>query len=359
MGAEGKSSRTNLISILRVLRELSDEEHPMTCEEISQALPLDAALSAKTVKRGLDELHDPAIPLQRTDAAYVRTRNGKQVDVGCAWYLEGAFSNRELHALVDGVLRSDLLPPDERALLLKKVENLASRHFENDLKRVAVCCAQTTALDGCNVLGNIAILNRAIDASCLVRFGKGAVGVDGRLRTFVDEDGREEAEVFAPFALVLVDGRYYTIGYPCKKRGSKHTLVHYRVDRLVDVELLGEKAPCAPPPETRPGPDLENYARKHIMMFGGQPMRITLRTVELDPGKRARALHHLFDTFAAGAIEGSRELEDGLVEFDVRSTKEAMRRWAMRFWDEFEVVKPQSLRDQLHEDACKMESCFG
>lgn len=358
MGAKGKGSRTNLLSILRVLREFSDEEHPMTCEEIARALPPDAALSAKTVMRALDKLRDSDIPLRRAGAAYVRTRDGEQWDVGRAWYVEGAFDSGELHALVDGVLRSDLLAADGRARLLKKVEGLANRHFENSLQRVVPCRAQAVSLDGCELLGNITTLNRAIEASCLVRFGKGALGVDGRLRTFVDGDGREEVEVLAPFALVLADGRYYVIGYPCERRGSRRTLVHYRVDRLVGVVLLAGKAPCAPPPETRPGPDLEAYVRKRIMMFGGAPMRITLRTVERDPGKRARALHHLFDTFAADALEGLRELEDGLVEVKVRSTKEAMLRWATRFWDEFEVVGPPSLRDQLREDALEMASRY-
>ena len=104
--------------------------------------------------------------------------------------------------------------------------------------------------------------------------------------TYTIQNGLQRTERYngrvysvSPYQLLISDGNYYLIGYDDRMK----MLVHFRVDRMKDLELTGEPRSGEDEFKTL---DMDNYLKKHFGMFGGEMDHITIR-----------AENRLLDTF--------------------------------------------------------------
>lgn len=356
----GNSNRLNAVRVLKVLSDCTDRDHGLTCQEISHLVGAytgkdervsrvevaallarggaSADMSAKTVRRIIDDLRVFGYEIEPVEKPRTRVRSGEVQDLAIAWRLVGDFDESELRFLADGVLHSRLITAGERKRLIDKLCAQASVHFRNRFGRVWRLCGRGDAPASGELFLNLELLDEAIEKGCMVRFRLGAFGVDGRLHIDADDAPFE----IVPFALALLDDRYYLLG--CfKPQGRPY---HFRIDRIKGLEMLCDRSV---PKDSVPSAftdDSERYLAEHPNLFGGAPVAVRMLIRGQD---RGRGLHHVFDSF--GSLAKAVELAGGDVEVVVRAPEEAMRHWALRFSELVEVLEPASLRRTLAEDA--------
>jgi predicted DNA-binding transcriptional regulator YafY len=87
------------------------------------------------------------------------------------------------------------------------------------------------------------------------------------------------------------------------------------------------------------GLDLPEHMAEHLYMFAKKPVRVRFKAV-------ADALNHVFDWFGQTAEVVSLPGGEGY-EVTVNVNEQAMRYWALQFYEYVEVLEPESLRESL------------
>lgn len=363
----GSVNRLNAVRVLKVLGDCTDRDHGLTCQEISRLVGActdkderpsraeiaallaregaSADMSAKTVRRAIDDLRAFGYEIEPAEKPRTRVRGGEVQDLAIAWRLAGDFDESELRFLADGVLHSRLVTAGERKRLIDKLCAQASVHFRNRLGRVWRLDGRGDAAVNEELFLNLELLDEAMEKGCMVRFRLGAFDVDGRLHADADDAPFE----IAPFALALSDDRYYLLG--CfKPQGRPY---HFRIDRIKGLEVLCDRPVSKDAVPSAFTDDPERYLAERPSLFGGEPIAVRMRIRARD---RDRGLHHVFDSF--GVRAKAREIEGGDVEVVVRAPEEAMRHWALRFSELVEVLEPMSLRRTLAEDGRRIAARY-
>ena len=93
------------------------------------------------------------------------------------------------------------------------------------------------------------------------------------------ERRKGEWYIVSPYKLLISDGNYYLMGYDDKT----HKMMNYRIDRMNDVDLIGEELDGA---EEYAALNIESYLQEHFGMYQGEREHVKIR-----------ALNMLLDTF--------------------------------------------------------------
>lgn len=309
------------LCILRVLENHSSREHPLTIAQIEEHVAREFGMEAgrNAVARNLSLLREMGYP--------VRSGAGKR-----GAYLEPLFSDTELRVLIDSVLLSRYIPPDEARALIAKLTRMGRAGFSNGVEDV---CAvdkwhRTHHRDFFECMDG---LSRAVRAHVQVRFTYNHVGLDGELTG----DGR--VRQVHPLSLVCAQGQYYLLA--CYD-GSQEVR-HFRVDHIANLEVTDLPA-CTPYdlPAFRGGVDMARYAAEHRYMYSGEPVRVTLRMPMTAAGQ-------VYDAF--GHYAHMTPCPDGkTMEVRLDSSLENMRIFALQYAGVCEVIAPPELRRMVRQD---------
>ncbi len=252
---KGPNQKQKLLLLLDILQRQTDEEHPMTLEQLRQAL---AAQGVEAERKSLyDDLEQ--LRVYGADVLTVRDRTVR--------YYIGArtFDLAELRLLVDAVQSSRFITQRKSRELTEKLETLCSRHQAGQLQRQVLVTGRVKTMNE-SIYYNVDGLQAAISDNKQVTFRYFDWGMDKQRRL------RREGALYqvSPWALTWDDENYYLIAYDA----TAGEIRHYRVDRMLNI---------APAAENRQGEeafralDTAMYARKTFGMFGGQETPVTLR----------------------------------------------------------------------------------
>jgi predicted DNA-binding transcriptional regulator YafY len=138
----------------------------------------------------------------------------------------------------------------------------------------------------------------------------------------------------SPAGLVYVEENYYLVAYY-----ERHdALVHYRVDRMRDIEVLDERAVRIPAERNF---DIAEYAHRSFKMFNGEAVR-----AELHIGRSL--INSLIDRFGKGVVFVPQDDETALVIVTVAKSNTFFG-WLAQFGDQIKIEKPGSLADEYRE----------
>lgn len=248
-----------ILDILEVLRRYSDENHPLTQRQIVDLLRRDYGMEAerKAVRRNLDDLIEAGYPVgYRTIERDSGGAGGSGIRTDYCYLHE--FTDAELRLLIDGLVFSHHITLGQRKELIGKLEGLSSVHFKSRMRHVREMTPEAT--DNAQLFLNIELLDEAIDSHRKVRCKLLTYSSDKRGRPH----GSDRTYVLSPYQMAAKGDRYYLI---CNDDRFSH-VTHVRVDRMVDLEVLEEKAR---PFSTLRGSDgkklnLAAYLREHVYM---------------------------------------------------------------------------------------------
>ncbi|MBQ3150049.1 MAG: transcriptional regulator [Clostridia bacterium] len=324
---KSENQKLKLLYILQILNVHSDENHPITTNEIIERL----AKQDITAER--KSIYDDIRALQRFGIE-VESVKGKS----SGYYISGRmFELPELKLLVDVVQSSKFITAKKSLELIKKLEGLTGKHEASQLQRQVFVHNRIKTMNE-SIYYNVDFIHDAISENKKISFKYFDWDFKGERKY------RKNGEKYtvSPWALTWDDENYYMIAYDSEKGMIKH----YRVDKMVSAEVTDELREGK---EFFESFDMALYSNKFFGMFGGEEISAVLKC----------------DKSLIGIIIDRFGKETMTIEYDDYFTvtvnvcqSPLLISWIMGFGDRIEVLKPQSLRDAVRDTAHKVAAVY-
>lgn len=320
-------TKMKLLYIKSFLEENSDEEHPVSVDEISDML------ENKGITCERKSIYSDVRTLKESGVDIISVRNPKPGYCICT----RDFELPELRLLIDAVQAANFITPKKTKELIKKIGTLCSKSQATMLERQVYIEKRHKCLNE-EIYYNIDIISRAIQTGRRINFIYSKRRLDAEENKVVTE---EKEFCVSPYAMIWSNDHYYLIS----NNQKYDNLMHTRIDRMKKVEIARERARKFS--EVSPYKnyfDSADYSGKIFNMFSGD-------TQTLEASCDSSILEEILDRFGTDTsirVGGSENrfllttkcvVSDGLVS------------WIMQFGDKIEVVEPKSLRDQVKKKA--------
>lgn len=253
--AKSEGQKLKLLYIVRMLEESSDENHPLSTQEIIRRLEENGIHSErKSIYDDIAKLCDFGY-----DIIQVHSR------LGGGYYLaDREFELPELKLLVDAVQSSRFITTKKSRELIKKLEGKASKYDAGKLQR-QVYVAGRIKTENESIYYNIDNIHRAIQENKQIQF----LYLDWNLKKEMVLRQKGEKTV-SPWALIWREENYYLAAYD----GVDGIMKHYRVDKMGKVTVLDKVREGL---EQFSSLDLAEYTNQTFGMFGGEEEIVTLQ----------------------------------------------------------------------------------
>ena len=312
------------LRILEILKEHSDEDHPLTSTQIISRLERDYGLKAtrNTIRSNLRVLIDAGYKISTFE------------DNGNGIYIEGGeLDHRQLRWLVDSVLNCRYLPENRARELITTLKKMGGPSFCSSMD-YADALKQWPRHSNQQFSFSLELLEDAIESGRRVSFNYNRMDCDGELHQLGD------THLVLPICIFPVNYQYYMVGHDF----GADMLLHYRLDRMTGTKIA--ELPIDEDKKLKPLDfNAVQYARQHPHMYGGTPEPITMKM----PRRLAGAV---MDTFGPAAL--MRPLDDEFMQVRVNAAPEGMRFFALQYGPSCEVLSPQELRDIIKQDIIGM-----
>ena len=196
--AKGQNQKRKLLYLLDIFRQETDEEHPLTLEQLREML------AARGVEAERKSLYDDLEQLRLYGADVVTVRD-RQV----RYYLgQRTFDLPELRLLVDAVQSSKFITHRKSLELIRKLESQVSRHQAGQLQRQVLVSGRIKSMNE-SIYYTVDELHNAMNNDRQVTF------------QYFDWDTRKQKRLrregafytVSPWALTWDDENYYLIAY--------------------------------------------------------------------------------------------------------------------------------------------------
>ncbi|PWM51943.1 MAG: hypothetical protein DBX60_05765, partial [Bacillota bacterium] len=216
-----KGQRLKLLKVWEILRQETDETHPMSSVELLKRLE-DAGFKCdrRTLYADIQALNESGYKVncvrRKTNEYFVEHRE---------------FSMAEIQILMDAVQAASFVTEEKTKLLVDKIAELAgSRKAEANKKNVVAF--NTVKSHNEDVFGTVAIITQALEQGKKIEYRYFDYDTSKR-RVF-----RKENKVYKvnPVATIFSDDKYYLLCYDDKHGNPSH----YRIDRMAEVKVSSE-----------------------------------------------------------------------------------------------------------------------
>ena len=229
--ARDRPSRVKLAALTEILEKYSDEEHPITTQQIQHFLSEEYGIEVhrSTVAKDIEALRESGL-----DIISERTSRNR-------YYLrDRQFQIPEIKLIVDAIASSKFITEKKSEELIEKMGSFVSVW---QLEKIKHNIHTESRIKPGNERSFYTVdrINDAINSSKKVSFTY--FEYNAEKEKVLKNDG--EPYVFSPYALVWNGDYYYTVGY-----SDKHgKIISFRVDRIDSIpEILEEDA--VPEPES-------------------------------------------------------------------------------------------------------------
>lgn len=306
-----------LLYMLKLLYENTDEQHVMSTNEIidwftKRGIPV----HRKTVKDDIDTLVQAGYDIET-----VHTNHS-------AFYFgEREFELPELKLLIDAVMSSRFITNEKSRKMIRKLTKLSSRYQSSDLVRHLYTAGRVKPSNE-KIFYVVNSITDAINTKKKISFNYTEYTPDKK--KVLRQGG--ELYVNSPYALFWSNDFYYLIGY-----SEKHSsIIQFRVDRMVNIEILEENA--VPAPE---GFDAAEYGKKFFEMFCGEEVMVTLECENA-------LMKTVIDKFGE-EVETKRY---GLEKFHANvkvAASPVFYGWIFQFCGQIKIISPASVKKQYQK----------
>ncbi len=268
-------ARYDLLLLVYILKGITSIEYAVPASELAKEMKqyLGGSYSDRTLRRKLDNIleiqnweddSDPQKKAEKENIAQIMycVYGGRVMTTGISYkkyYFEPCLDNASMQMLNGTVLSNRFLSQEEKAYLLTRMKMLNMLGDFNDLSdedesENAIAPAPVSEEDiifpgdSSRFIRNTVILDYSISERYQVDITYGTYdvyenGIDFHTRT---QDGNTKIYRLNPYALFWSDGHYYLLatyvsGYEPVYMKEKGTPVNFRVDRIVDVNLVKDK----------------------------------------------------------------------------------------------------------------------
>ncbi len=316
-----RGQKVKLLYIIKILSELTDDEHPLSATEICKNL----ALYGVTAER--KAIYDDIECLIGFGYDIIQTRTPKN-----GYFLASRdFELPEVFLLGDAVRTAKFISEKKTRELTKKLDGLVSRYqAKGNLRGIYIDSSSKTHNE--ELFYNIDSINTAIEQGKKIKFtySKKILREGKQIVT------ESKTRIVSPYAMTWQFDYYYLIG----NYEKYDNLMNLRIDRIHSVEILDEPirhfSEVSAYIDTF---DVADYTKKLFGMFGGNTQEIKLRC-------NNKILEQVTDRFGDSIFITN--VNEQSFDFTVKAAvSDALVTWITNYSDMIEVLRPDELREKI------------
>ena len=236
---------------------------------------------------------------------------------------ETDFEPGEVRAIIDTFSYANYIVPSIGKNIINKCKNMQNIYENQKLKNYQIF-ANDSKTENMEVIKNIEDISDAIQNLNKVTFEYWKYGMDKKLEKIIVSTPK-----VTPFAIIYNKQEFYMIGI---KEGQEK-FYNYRLDRIKNLVTLDEKRTI-----NKSTKEIKEYAQSIVEMFGGEKQ-------EIEADCDMVLLDTVFDLFGKNIT--IIKIDDSKFKLKVDANAFGFKFWAMRNLDCVEVLKPQSLREEM------------
>ena len=308
--------KLKILYILDYLQKNSHEEHPVRAAELIDMLnKKEISCDRKTVYSDIATLQQFGI-----DIITVPGKNG-------GYYVASrSFQLPELKLLIYAVQSSRYLTQAKSRELIEKLCDQVGEHEASLLKRNIYVSGRVKSMNE-TIYYNVNDIQEAIGQNRQITFRYFDWGIDGKRHY------REKQYLASPYGLCQDNENCYLLAY-----SQRHGITSYRVDRMTNIQLTGDKRiPC---PELT-GKAFTDHANKLFQMFAGDALDVKLRF-------HKSLINVVIDRFGSDTML----IPDGEEHFNFTvkvAVSPMFLSWVIGFGDKAQILYPQSVIEECRE----------
>lgn len=315
------NQKLRLLYIIDIFRKKSDDEHPLTSNDITKYLEDDYGISCE----------------RKTVYEYIKLLNEYGYDIIKSNSPRGyfmapyVFELPELRLLIDAVQSADFISAKKTKALLQKLSMFAS---EYQYSRIG----KQVYIDSRNKCSNENLFYIIDTLSFAIRKRR-QVEIVYRRRRITDgkhADYEEKTMTVNPYALIWSNDHYYLVG-----NYSKYdNLIHLRIDRMKNVtvtDILSRH--FSEVSSYRTSFDTADYSNRHLSMFSGDIKPVDLVCDD-------SIVEEFIDKFGEKCSMKSYNEGHFLAKINVAVT-DGLVSWIMQYGDKIRVKGPNELKSMI------------
>ena len=323
--AEEKNQKIKLMKIMEILRQETDEEHPMTKVELAARLvAMNVSCSPRSLIRDIKLLNEQGYEIME------RLMGHEKGYFVC----DRSFSVPELKILIDAVQAAGFVTEKKTGELVDKIAALGGSHRAAILKGNIVKF-NTRKHTNETIYYTVGFIEDAIQRNKKIIFRYFDLDENGQ--KVYRRDGHHY--VVEPVALVFNEDNYYLITYNEKHEAT----TNYRVDRIDSVRILDD-----PISETARSlrRKVARYTEEAFKMFNGPQGAVTLRFAD-------KLIGPVLDKF--GEDTKMTRVDDHSIEATVQvRIAPTFWGWLFQFGTDMDIVEPEVLKEEYKNKAAAL-----
>ena len=314
---ETQSKKVIILYILKILKEFSDEEHPITQSDIIAKLK-DYGIDCdrKTITRNINYLIDYGFNI-------VRNLGG-----GC-YFINDKYDTSEITFLVDCLYSYPAISQRQAQNLIDKLTSEVSKYERLKFKNIYKS-NELTRTDNKQIFYNIDQINFAIANDKQISFIYNKYNKNKKL-----VPRKEERYIINPYFMINSKGKYFLV---CNK-DNYDNLSNYRIDYITSVEVLDTKRkPIIKTTGNENGVNPTKYANEHIYMMSGPTIKAKVKL------SSDRMINDVIDWFGKNVNFVEQEIE---LFVEIITNEEALIYWALQYGKYVEIIFPIKTREKI------------
>ena len=327
---KGENQKLKMLYLLKIFSEETDEAHGLSLKEITALLEgYGVNADRKTLYQDFEELRHYGLDII-----------AQNVGKSCIYSLGSRrFELPELKLLVDSVQSAKFITDKKSDELIRKLENLGSRHEAKKLHRQVIITGRVKTANE-KIYYNVDTLHEAIAENRQIRF---QYFNWNEKKELVLRRGGEYYRV-SPWMLMWDDENYYLVAYD----EDSASIRHYRVDKMLNISVLEEKRIGQ---ENFKAFDSAKYASRLFGMFGGEEMKVRLEV----KNELAGVIIDRFgkDIFMVPGKNGSFR-----AEVSVNASPQFLG-WIIGLGGGVRILSPDSLREEMKAIGRRLLETYG
>ena len=306
------------LCILDILKESSDENHPLKQSEIVEKLynRYGLELERKSVGSTIDSLIDFGYDI-------IKTKNG-------CYLGERDFEKSEISFLVDAVFSSRSIDSENAKKLSQKLSGFLSE-YERKRYNYIYKSSQVSRTSQKQLFYTIDILNEAIENGKQVKFNYN--------RFYYDKDKvqkeKQKEYIINPYFMINNQGRYYLV---CNL-DYFDDIANYKVNLISNIKILDTPIkPITKLKNCENGVDMAKYANQNIYMFHNKTVNATLKILN------EYSSEYVVEWFGQNTRFYKK---DGALHAEVKANEQAIIYWCLQYGETIELISPKETREEV------------
>lgn len=313
--------KASIFYILNILKEYSDEYHPLTQKEIIEKLKqiymID--IERKTISSSIDLL----ISL---DYDIIKTTNGCYLN-------EREFDETEIKFLIDAIYSSKSITASQAKELATKLYSSLSKYQKKDYTYIYKS-TEITRTNNKNFFYNIDLITEAIKSKKKITFNYIYYDINGAIK--MRKNGYKY--IVSPYYLINNFGKYYLLA----SNNNYNNHVIYRLDYLTNIEIINQAIkPIEEIESLGNNFNINKYINEHIYLFGGD---VITAKILIKPNKERNGITYIYDWFGSNARIIT---EDNKSYAIIKTDEDALFYWLLQYIEFFEIIEPFSLKNKI------------